>query len=212
MKDSDKELLKASAAVVADQAVSAAGTALSGADKIALSVVGLGTAWGLTKAIFGNALKLREKRAIEWVELIRDNPEIFTEDVLATETFQDGFVYCVEQYLAERNEEKRQYIKNVFLGYVATGDHEEFPLERLLMTSQQLSNIDVATLKDVDLSRQDKSYQIYGSTDKNEDNIYNLTHLGLLSQFSDNRITEGYPAPFVRVTAFGKEFIEYATS
>jgi hypothetical protein len=194
MNESDKELLKASAIVVADQVAASAGN--MSAEKLALSVVGLGTAWGLTKALMGKALKLRQQRALEWVELVRDNPEVFTEEVLGT----------------ERNEEKRQYIKNVFLGYVNAGCIEDFPLERLTMTSQQLSNIDVATLKDVDLSRQDKNYQIYGSTDKNEDNIYNLTHLGLLSHFSDNRITDGYPAPFVRVTAFGKEFVSYVLS
>ena len=211
MKDSDKQLLAASAGTLADQAVTAVGGTIS-ADKIALTVVGLGAAWGLTKALLGNAMKFREKRAVEWVEFVRDNPEAFTEEVLQTETFQDGFVYCFEQYLAERNEEKRQYIKSVFLGYTAAGNHEEFPLERLLMISQQLSNIDVATLKDVDASRQDKNYQVYGNTDKNEDNIYNLVHLGLLTQFNDNRITDGYPAPFVRITSFGKEFISYVVS
>jgi hypothetical protein len=210
MNESDKELLKASAIVVADQVAASAGN--MSAEKLALSVVGLGTAWGLTKALMGKALKLRQQRALEWVELVRDNPEVFTEEVLGTEAFQDGFVYSIGEYIAERNEEKRQYIKNVFLGYVNAGCIEDFPLERLTMTSQQLSNIDVATLKDVDLSRQDKNYQIYGSTDKNEDNIYNLTHLGLLSHFSDNRITDGYPAPFVRVTAFGKEFVSYVLS
>lgn len=210
MNDGDKELLKASAVVVADQAVSAA--ANLDVDQIALSVVGLGTAWGLTKALVGNGLKLRQRRAIEWVELVRDNPEVFTEEVLRTETFQDGFVYCIEQYLAERNEEKRQYIKSVFLGYVAAGDHEEFPLERLLMTSQQLSNRDVATLKDVDPDRQDNNYQVYGTTDQSIDNIFNLIHLGLLNQLDGDRIHGDTYAPFVRITAFGKEFVAYVTS
>ncbi len=211
MKDTDKQLLASSAGVLADQAVAVAGGVIS-ADKIALTVVGLGTAWGFTKALLGNAMQFRQKRAVEWVEFIRDNPDSFTEEILQTETFQNGFVYCFEQYLAERNEEKRQYIKSVFLGYTAAGNHEEFPLERLLMASQQLSNIDVATLRDVDTARQDKNYQVYGNTDKNEDNIYNLVHLGVLTQFTDSRITEGYPAPFVRITSFGKEFISYVTS
>ena len=198
MQDGDKNLLKQSGMVVLDQAAS--------------SVPGLNIAWGLTKALLGNGLQLRQQRALEWVELVRDNPEVFTEEIMATEQFQDSFVYCIEQYIAERNEEKRQYIKSVFMGFVAVGDHEEFPLERLLMTSQQLSNIDVATLKDVDPERQDRNYQIYGTTDQRVDNIYNLIHLGLLSEFSDSRIREaGFPAPFVRITAFGKEFVSYVT-
>lgn len=212
MNKSDKQLLSSSAGVIADQVVSAAGGAIS-ADKIALTVVGLGTAWGLTKALLGNAMKFREKRAVEWVEFVRDNPESFTEEVLGTEAFQDGFVYCFEQYLAERNEEKRRYIKNIFLGYTKAGAVEDFPLERLIMTSQQLSNTDIATLKDIDTTRNDKNYQVYGNTDKNEDNIYNLIHLGLLNDSSDSgRITDGYPAPFVRSTAFAKEFVNYVMS
>jgi len=199
VQDSDKNLLKNSAMVAADQ--------------VASNLPGLNIAWGLTKALLGNGLQLRQQRALEWVELVRDNPEVFTDEIMATEQFQDGFVYCIEQYIAERNEEKRQYIKNVFLGFVAAGDHEGFPLERLLMTSQQLSNIDVATLKDVDPERQDRNYQIYGATDQRVDNIYNLVHLGLLSEFSDNRIREaGFPAPFVHITAFGKEFVSYILS
>lgn len=199
MPDSDRNLLQNAAMVVLDQAAS--------------SVPGLNIAWGLTKALLGNGLQLRQGRALEWVEFVRENPGTFTEEIMATEQFQDGFVFCVEQYIAERNEEKRQYIKSVFMGFTTTGDQEEFPLERLLMTSQQLSNIDVATLKDVDAERRDPNYQIYGATDQHVDNIYNLIHLGLLSEFGGNRILEaGFPAPFVRITAFGKEFISYVLS
>ena len=86
MKDSDKQLLTTSAGVLADQAVAVAGSVIS-ADKIALTVVGLGTAWGLTKALLGNAMQFRQKRAVEWVEFIRDNPDSFTEEILHTEAW-----------------------------------------------------------------------------------------------------------------------------
>jgi hypothetical protein len=145
--------------------------------------------------------------------MVRDNPEVFTEDMLRTETFQDGFVYCVERYVAERNEEKRQYVKNIFLGYARSGTQEEFPLERLNTVLQQLSNRDIATLRDIDPSREDRNYQVYGSTDRNIDNIFNLIHLGLLKQDIAARfVGEGYSVPFVNMSAFGKEFLEFIES
>lgn len=210
MKDGDKQLVGAAAGVVADEAVNV--TAMALADGIASAVPGLNIAWGLSKALYGNGLKLRQQRALEWVEMVRDNPEVFTEEMLRTETFQDGFVYCVERYVAERNEEKRQYVKNIFLGYAGAGSQEDFPLERLTTVLQQLSNKDIATLKDVDSSRADQNYQVYGSTDRNIDNIFTLIHLGLLTQDITARFAgEGYSAPFVNISGFGKEFIEYAT-
>lgn len=211
MKDGDKQLVGAAAGVVADETVNVAAMAL--ADGIASAIPGLNIAWGLSKALYGNGLKLRQQRALEWVEMVRDNPEVFTEEMLRTETFQDGFVYCVEQYVAERNEEKRQYIKNIFLGYTRAGSQEEFPLERLTAVLQQLSNKDIATLKDVDVSQTGSNYQIYGSTDTNIDNVFNLIHLGLLTQDITPRYAqEGYNAPFVNISSFGKEFIEYVTT
>lgn len=199
MNDTDKELLKSSALVVADDIVS--------------MVPGLNIAWGLTKSLYGSGLKLRQQRALEWVEMVRDNPNVFTEEVLQTEAFQDAFVYCAEQYITERNEEKRRYVKDIFLGYAAAGDYENFPLERLLMTLQQLSNKDVETLKDVDLDQAETSnYQIYIGSDKNIDNIANLIQLGILRQDGTAQIRDSYAAPTVQITAFGKEFIAYVVS
>lgn len=108
-------------------------------DTIVSSVPGLNVAWGLSKALYGAGLKLRQQRALEWVEMIRDNPTIFTKQILEQSEFQDGFVFVLEKYVTERNEQKREIIKRIFLGYANTTEREKFELERLISTLSLIS-------------------------------------------------------------------------
>lgn len=117
MNEKDEQILKDSALVAADG--------------IASIVPGLNIAWGLSKALYGAGLKLRQQRALEWVEMVRDNPNTFCEEILRSENFQDAFVYSFEKYISERNEMKRQIIKKIFLGYAQSHDLEQFELERM---------------------------------------------------------------------------------
>ncbi len=118
MNEKDKQIVKDSALVVADQIVSA--------------IPLLNVAWELSKALYGAGLKLREQRALEWVEMVRDNPTTFSEEILQSENFQDAFVYSFEKYITERSEIKRQIIKQIFLGYAQSQDLEQFEIERMI--------------------------------------------------------------------------------
>jgi len=197
MNDKDKQLLKDSALVVADQ--------------IASSIPALNIAWGLSKALLGAGMKLRQKRALEWVEMIRDNSSIFTQKLLEQEEFQDGFVYALERYLIERSEEKRHIFRNIFLGFAEVDDKEKFPLEKFTHTLSQLSELDIAVLRDVDPEEQGRNYQVYGDNLNRIENIFNLISLGILLDTTGNRLghnSEKSP-PFVKASLFGKEFIKY---
>lgn len=194
MNDKDKQLLKDSALVVADQ--------------IASSIPALNIAWRLSKAFFSAGMKLRQQKVLEWVEMVRDHPEIFTKRLLEQVEFQDGFVIAFEKYLTERSEEKRRYFRNIFLGYASSDEKQSFPLEKFIHTLSQLSVDDIKILSDVDISRQDKNYQIYGNEDKQLDNIYNLISLGILMNDPSSRLGS-VNAPFVWISDFGKEFVNY---
>lgn len=197
MKTKDKQLIKDSALVVADQ--------------IASSIPALNIAWGLSKALYGAGIKLRQQRALEWVEMVRDHPEVFTKQLLGQDEFQDGFVFALERYLIERNEEKRQIFRNIFLGFAQADDKETFPLEKFTHTLSQLSELDIAVMKDIDLNEQGRNYQIYGDNPKRIENIFNLINLGILLETTGNRLghnSEKSP-PFVKVSFFGKEFVQY---
>jgi len=64
--------------------------------------------------------------------MVRDNPSIFTEEILQSENFQDAFVYSFEKYISERNEEKRRIIQKIFLGYAQSQELEQFEIERMI--------------------------------------------------------------------------------
>jgi hypothetical protein len=194
MNKKDKQIIKDSALVVADEIVS--------------SIPALNIAWGLSKALFGAGLKLRQQKALEWVEMVRDNPGIFTRELLEQEEFQDGFVFALEKYLTERNEGKREYFRSIFLGYAVAERKSIFQLERFIHTLSQMSSEDIRILRDVDVSRKDKNYQIYGNEAIHLANIYNLINLGILLNDPSSRVGP-VNAPFVWISEFGEEFIKY---
>lgn len=195
MNQKDKKLIKKSALVMADQ--------------IASSIIGLNIAWGLSKVYYIAGMELRQERALEFVEMIRDNPDIFIKDILENQNFQDGFVYFFEKYIRERNEEKRQILKSIFLEFSETKNKVTYPLERMVHVTAQLGGKDIRVLKDVDMAKgNDQNYQIYGNTDENLESIFSLINLGILLEATGSRLGP-VDAPFVIVSEFGKKYIEY---
>jgi len=193
MNDKDKQIIKDSALVIADQ--------------IASALPGLNIAWGLSKALYGAGLKLREQRALEWVEMVRDNPSAFTDTILQDAAFQDGFVYALERYLREKNENKRTAMRSVFLGFAQSASQDRFELERMYHVLSILSLEDIKVLKDVDVAKTE-FHQVYEQTmDKNE-NIYNLVNAGILMSDYSSRIGP-IAAPFVKATEFGRGFVKF---
>lgn len=203
MKDKDKLLLEDAGVAVVDYGVTIA-------DEIVSHIPGLSLAWGLSKALYGAGLRLRQKRALEWIEMVRDNPSIFTENVLNDDKFQDGFTYALEKYIVERNEEKRLIFRNIFLGFAEVENKEKFALEKFVHTLSQLSEIDIQVLKDVKVDEQGKNYQIYGGNFNRIENIYNLIGQDLLLDITGDRVGHNAQnAPFVKASFFGKKFISY---
>ena len=196
MHKKDKQIIKDSALVVADQ--------------IASNLPGLNIAWGLSKALYGVGLKLREQRALEWVEMVRDNPSVFTEDILKDTTFQDGFVYALENFIRERGGNKRGIMKKVFLDYAGSADRENFELERFYNVLDLLNYEDIRVLRNVDVGRED-FHQVYEDTKDKNENIYNLVNVGILMSDYSSRVGP-IAAPFIKTTKFGRDFVKYLTN
>ncbi len=137
----DKIILKNVAVATADSIVAAIDNSMYGGAPV------FGIAWGLSKGLYGAGIQIRQDRAIEFVEMIRDNPKIFTRDILSSEEFQDGFVHTFQKYLSERIKEKRKIIKNIFLGFSKEENKDSFKLERYLNTLEQLSIEDIEVIK-----------------------------------------------------------------
>lgn len=188
----------------------AKGTALAVVEEIVSKVPGLSLAYDLSKALFGAGMKLRQQRVLEWVEIVRNNPSIITKQVLSDEGFQDGFAVALEKYLVERNEEKRRIFRNIFLGFAKAEDKTKFPLEKFIHTLSQLGEVDIEVLRDVKIDEYGENYQIYGNNANRIDSIYNLISLGLLFNTTGTRGgIDPRNSPFVKLSMFGGEFIEY---
>lgn len=193
MNEKDKQLIKDSAIVIADC--------------FASLQPGLNIAWALSKSLYGSSLKLREKKALEWVEMVRENPSIFVESILNDTKFQDGFVYALECYIREKNEKKRKAMKKIFIGFTQSTDKDEFELERMYHVITILNPKDFIVLKDVSVHRVD-FHQIYEQDKDKNEFIYDLISAGILVSDYSSRVGP-IAAPFVKVTKFGREFIKY---
>jgi hypothetical protein len=178
---------------------------------IATSIPGLNVAWNISKALYGVGLKLRQQRALEWVEMVRDNPSVLTQQVFSDTQFQDAFVYSLERYITVRSSQKRQRFRKLFLSFAEADNKDAFELEKCFSVLDELFDQDIVALRDVDIARNDSNYQVFGHTNNKIENIYNLIHAGVLLQDITPRLASeaGYNAPFVQISPFGRKFINY---
>jgi hypothetical protein len=211
--------------------------ALAVADEIVSHVPGLGFAWGLSKALHGAGMKLRQQKALEWVEMVRDNPKVFTEALLEQESFQDGFIYALERYLAERNQDKRTVIRSIFLGFANSEERARFELERLLNTTSIISvdaidllaYIDENILPEMEAEYREHDGQIIQrlsqkveeqlgdqkgerhDTNQLRDTVAELISLGIFRSWTEshNTIGGGGASLEYNLSIYGKSFLQY---
>lgn len=131
-KDSDNNLIKRSAYALAESTVS--------------STPGLAQAWALSKALYGNALEIRQQRALDWVEAISSNPTAFNKQLVESEEFQDGFVFALESYIRLRSFLKRRIALKVFKDFAVSDNKVEFQLERFNDTLLKISTASIKSL------------------------------------------------------------------
>jgi hypothetical protein len=206
----DKGLIKTASLAVADVVAAGIDASLGGAP--------LATgAWGLSKALLGRGMALRQKKALEWVEMVRDNPATFTKVLLETDEFQDAFVISLEGYIKERSEEKRVVLRMIFLDYSAFPDPVQYPLERFNEITKQISIFDAKNFsylyglqngRGKGLSFQDTRHSI-----EYIESVLHLIYLGLLLQNdSRNAIVKESPmiiTPYVYISELGEKYYTF---
>jgi len=177
---------------------------------IAVSCPFLMPAWSLSKHMYGAGMQLRIKKVVEWVEMIQDNPNTFTEEILQSEEFQDGFVYALEQYIQERNEEKRRYYRNIFCNFAKAENKKEFEIERFYNTLTILGVWGIEVLKNVDTST-NESYILRGGVVHLDEGLFTLVNAGILVLDTTMRWDSDGKNPRVFTTEYGRQFIKYLT-
>jgi hypothetical protein len=113
---------------------------------IASSVnVGLGVAVGMAAALFGPAIERRRDRAEQLIKFVHDNIGGISAAVLEDKVFQDGFVFLLEKYIRERNDDKRLILQQILLGYINVPSLLDYPLEEMseLVARIRMSDVEV---------------------------------------------------------------------
>lgn len=93
----------------------------------------LAVVWG---AIKGGVNAVRTERAEEFVTIIQKNISLEQSN---NPQIMDGVSIAFEEFVRQRNKEKRKLIENIFLGYVTEKDKEKIELERMYQIVNQIS-------------------------------------------------------------------------
>ena len=209
MKDEHKELSKSSGTATVDTLAAAIDASIGG--------VPLATgAWAFAKAIIGNGLALRQTKALEWVEMIQQNPEIFTQEVFESEYFQDAFVTSLETYIKERDDYKRILLRNIFLDFNSVKNPKIYPLERMYEITRQITLYDAKNLSYWKMIMGESKPSESIATDLGKiESTNHLISLGLLIRDDSPRFAregEGLTPPRVVLSSLGSQYIGYIKS
>lgn len=90
---------------------------------------------------FWKILKNYKDIDIEFTDWINKNIQFFTPKIVLSEDFRNGFILTYEYHLKERNKEKRENIRNIFLWYIIASDYEKekFELERFYEINKRIT-------------------------------------------------------------------------
>lgn len=140
---SDELLLEDVQTVIVDEVI----------DAIATSLPGINIAYKLAKAYDNRGIKLRQERALEFVEFVRDNLGRFSQKLCEQEEFQDCFALLLDAYIRERSEKKRKLHRQLLLNLTNKNkkELEEFDLERMIIVTNQISLEALNVLDFIDL-------------------------------------------------------------
>jgi hypothetical protein len=130
----------------AELAVNAGTVALVG---IATSInQALGVAVGMAASLFGSALARRQDRAKELLDFVSNNISQFSDQVLNDIVFQDGLIFLLEKYIRERNDDKREILQQILLGYCKAPSLLDFPIEEMSDLVNRIRMSDVAVFRE----------------------------------------------------------------
>lgn len=197
MQDKDSQLIKDATLVTVDYVVSL--------------VPGLPLSWALFKSLCGVGIKLREKKILEFVENIKEHPEVFTKQILESEEFQDCFVFALQKYVIERKKEKRKIMRDIFLGFAEDDNKREYELERFYHVLNVLNKSDINVLGDNRLLGNHDYIQINDKSSQRAESIHFLISLGVLFTDSGARIAGEslVLSPYVKLSEFGRKLIRF---
>jgi hypothetical protein len=106
----------------------------------------------LAYGFFWVVMQYKQDDVNNFVQILKDNPWIFTKEILETKEFQDGFVLILEKYIRERGSTKKEIIKNILLWFtqISQEKKEKFKLEKILDILNRITETEISILNEID--------------------------------------------------------------
>jgi len=95
--------------------------------------------WLLAKGFFGVLFGFQQEKINWFVQYLEENKGDFSQELVATKEFQEGFLITFENYVRQRGETRRKLIEQIFLDFSKSVNKDEFELERMYRTSELIS-------------------------------------------------------------------------
>lgn len=172
--------------------------------------------WLLAQGFFGTLFDLQQEKINEFVEFLKNNSSSFTQEIIETQEFKDGFLITFQEFIKQRNKEKRKHIQSIFLGFTASSDKVNFEMERMYDLLNKISGFQSYILKKV--CKEQKiiiTSESRNTVESDYDDIKYLQSLGLLSVIVEHKIetevTIEKPAYNYKRTS-GPEYVSDASS
>lgn len=144
--------------------------------------------WLLVQGFFGSLFDLQQERINIFIEYIKKNKETFTKEVVENLDFKDGFVITFQEYIKQRNENKRKIMQEIFLGFTKFKNKPNFQLERMYDILNKLSDYHIYLIK-----RLEKEDTIVIKGAEREASAYEdlkyLEYMGIVTSENEKRVT-----------------------
>ena len=156
--------------------------------------------WTLVQGFFGSLFDLQQDKINDFVEFIKNNKTTFSKEVIDTQDFKDGFLITFQEYIKQRNEQKRKYIQNIFLGFALSNNKINFEMERMYDLLNKLSEYQFFVLSRFNGNKKLKiNFEERDDEESDYDDIRYLQSLGLLNVVAKRELD-------VQVTTTKKEY------
>lgn len=145
---------------------------------------------------------LDEEKTTKFINFIKDHKEEISQEIISANGFKEAFYITFENYLKQRNNEKCEIIKNIFLGFCKSENKEEFEMERLY---DVINKIPLNLINLLEEFRKKEKIILYSENykstfsgleitkdeyNKNYHEIKQLEYFGLLNFYRDQEITQ----------------------
>lgn len=108
-------------------------------DSLMVAYPQLGVPLKIMHVSMGMRIAVKQEEVNQFVSFLMENRDTFTEELINSREFQEGFIKFVDDYFKMRSEERLEMARRVFLDFSKSTEKPLYPLERYDDTLAKLS-------------------------------------------------------------------------